>query len=255
MILIISPAKNINESIDFNSESLSATRFDSYSKALLKKMKTVDVNELMSLMKISENLAQLNYQRYQQMEYPFADYKLLPALLAFNGAVFQSMNAKIFSEEEWSFAQEKLRILSGFYGLLRPLDGILPYRLEMGTKLQIGNNKNLYSFWGNKIKEQLQSDINDNGDDVLINLASNEYYKAVVAKEMKARIITPSFKEYKDGKYKMIAIYAKMARGLMSNYIIMNKIQNPDEIKLFNIDGYSYNDKLSDNDNWTFTRG
>jgi len=220
----------------------------------LTKMKTVDVDEMMSLMKISENLAQLNYQRYQQMQFPLSKFKLLPSLLAFNGAVFQSMNVKSFSDDDWSYAQQKLRMLSGFYGLLRPMDGILPYRLEMGTKLEVGNNKNLYKFWDHKINNLLKEDIDANGDNVLINLASNEYFKAVVAKDIDARIITPTFKEYKDGKYKMIAIYAKMARGLMSAFIIKNKISNPEELKLFDIDNYTYNDQLSEGDNWVFTR-
>ncbi|MCK5847183.1 MAG: peroxide stress protein YaaA [Bacteroidales bacterium] len=255
MILILSPAKKINDNIDFDNNLLTDTRFDANTINLLKRMKTLKVSDFMSMMNISENLAQLNFQRYQQMEYPFSDYKLLPALSAFNGAVFQSMNVKDFSESDWKFAQEKLRILSGFYGLLRPLDGILPYRLEMGTKINIGDNKNLYQFWNNDINDLLQADINSNGDDILINLASNEYFKAVKTRELKARVITPSFKEYKDGKYKMIAIYAKMARGLMSSFIIKNKIHNPDELKLFNIDGYSFNTQISKGDNWVFTRG
>ncbi|OYT11224.1 MAG: peroxide stress protein YaaA [Bacteroidetes bacterium 4572_112] len=254
MIIIISPAKNINEDISFDAKQLSNTRFENQTNELLSRAKKLSVKDLMSMMKISENLGQLNYQRYQQMEVPFSNFKLLPALKAFNGAVFQSINVGGFTDEDWKFANDKLRILSGFYGLLRPFDGILPYRLEMGTKLDIGKHKNLYQFWDMKINNLLQNDIDTNGDNVLINLASNEYFKAVKGKELNARIITPTFKEYKDGKYKMIAIYAKMARGMMSNFIIKNKLSNPEEIKLFDTEGYSYNDQLSEGDNWVFTR-
>ncbi len=255
MIIVISPAKNINEDAQVDNYSLTSIRFLKQSQQLLKQMKAFEPNDLKSLMKISDNIAQLNYQRFQQMNFNDNSQKLLPALKAFNGAVYQSMKVGEFDENDWLFAQNKLRILSGFYGLLNPQDGILPYRLEMGTKLNFESYKNLYQFWDDKINKSLQKDIDNNGDNILINLASNEYFKAVNSKDLNARIITPSFKEYKDGKYKMIAIYAKMARGYMSNYIIKNKISNPEELKLFDMESYTYNDQLSEGDNWVFTRG
>lgn len=255
MIIVISPAKNINEDIQLDNFEVSKPRFDAQSKKLLKQLKTLEPDDIKSLMKISENLSQLNYQRFQSMKFPFKQEEIIPALKAFNGAVYQSIKESDFNTVDWGFAQEKLRILSGFYGLLRPMDGIRPYRLEMGTKLVLGEFNNLYQFWGNKITNKLKADLKENGDNILINLASNEYFKSIDTKTLKADIITPLFKDYKDGKYKMIAIYAKMARGLMSRYIIKNRINNVDDLKLFNTDGYEYNDLLSSEKEWVFTRG
>jgi cytoplasmic iron level regulating protein YaaA (DUF328/UPF0246 family) len=188
------------------------------------------------------------------MNLPFDPKQTKPALLVFSGDVYQGMEPTSFSVADLEYAQHKLVILSGFYGLLRPLDGILPYRLEMGTHLKIRNHPHLYSFWGNKLLKKIQSAIDEQGDNVLINLASNEYFKAANASKLKARIITPVFKEYKDGSYSMVSFYAKRARGLMSAYILKNRIQNPEEIKLFDLEGYQYNDLLTKGEQWVFTR-
>ena len=206
-------------------------------------------------MQLSPKLAQLNYERFQSMVIPFEHGVAKPALLVFNGDVYQGMGLDTFSIDDLNYAQQKLRILSGFYGLLRPLDGILPYRLEMGTSLKVKQHKNLYEFWGDKIKKNLQRDFDMDAQQVLINLASNEYFKAVNAHQLKARIITPIFKDYKNGNYKIISFYAKKARGMMSAYILKNRIDNPEEIKLFDQDNYLYNDLLSKGDEWVFTRG
>ncbi len=255
MILIISPAKNINFDVEMPSIELTEVRFAKEAKHLLNILKEFSATDIASLMGISAKLAQLNFERYQLMEIPYGQSVSKAALLVFNGAVFQGMDVLSFENHDLEFSQKKLRILSGFYGLLRPLDCIMPYRLEMGTSLKVDKYKNLYEFWGNKINLLLQNDLKENGDDVLINLASNEYFKAIKQKELNARIITPVFKDYKNGQYKMIAIYAKKARGMMAAYILKNKIDNPDEIKHFDFLGYEYNDLLSENDNWVFTRG
>jgi len=255
MIVIISPAKNINfdniQEPPFSSE----IRFQDESEQLLNELKKYGHNEIVKLMKVSNKISLLNFERYQSMSFPFESKETKAALLVFNGAVFQSMNIDSFSSSDLYYAQNKLRILSGFYGLLRPLDGIMPYRLEMGTKLKVKSQKNLYSFWGNKLTKILQKDIDDNGDNILINLASNEYFKAINTKILNARIISPEFKDFKNDKYKVISIYAKQARGMMSEFILKNRIENPDEIKLFNTGGYQYNDIMSSDDNWVFTRG
>ncbi len=255
MIVIISPAKNIN----FETESIapfsSNIRFEKESKRLLKELKKLSVNDISKLMKVSNNISQLNFQRYQTMNIPFNSEEVKPALLVFNGAVFQSMNIDGFGNDDLEYSQEKLRILSGFYGLLRPFDGIIPYRLEMGTHLTIDLHKNLYYFWGDKITEILQQDMDNSNDNILVNLASNEYFKAINTKKLKARIITPEFRDYKNGKYKIISIYAKQARGMMTEYIIKNRIAQADELKLFDNGGYQFNDNMSDGDKWVFIRG
>jgi len=255
MIIVISPAKNINFDKEYPEVEVSKIRFKKESNELLSVLKQLSDSDIKKLMKISNNLSQLNFERFQNMDLAKMQKVAKPSLLVFNGAVFQNMKLDSFSIDDLIYSQNKLRILSGFYGLLRPLDGIIPYRLEMGTSLNVGEYKNLYKFWDNKITDLLNKDLSENNDDIIINLASNEYFKAINTKKLKARIITIEFKEYKDEKYKTIAIYAKMARGMMSSYILRNRIENPDEIKLFSEDGYQYNDIMSEVDKWVFVRG
>jgi len=255
MVVIISPAKNINFNNNQEAPFLSEIRFPNESLRLLNELKKYTSSDISKLMKVSSKISQLNFERFQSMNFPFDSNETKAALLVFNGAVFQSMNIETFSSSDLEYAQQKLRILSGFYGLLRPLDGIMPYRLEMGTHLSVNSHKNLYSFWGEKLTTTLQNDIDDNGDNILINLASNEYFKAINIKKIDARIITPEFKDYKNDKYKVISIYAKQARGMMSEFILKNRIDKPDEIKLFNTAGYQYNDNMSTPNKWVFTRG
>jgi cytoplasmic iron level regulating protein YaaA (DUF328/UPF0246 family) len=254
MIIVISPAKNINFDKEYAELEVSKIRFREETKEILYVLKQLSDSDIKNLMKISNNLSQLNFERFQNMDLDKLQSVSKPSLLVFNGAVFQNMNLDEFGIDDLKYSQSKLRILSGFYGLLRPLDGIIPYRLEMGTALKVKGYNNLYKFWGDKITDLLQSDLDDDGDKVLINLASNEYFKSINTKKLDARVITIEFKEYKDEKYKTIAIYAKMARGKMSNYILKNRINNPDEIKLFSEDGYQYNDIMSEADKWVFVR-
>jgi len=172
----------------------------------------------------------------------------------FNGDVYQGLKAETFSPEEFEFAQNHLRILSGAYGLLKPLDLILPYRLEMGTEIAVARKKNLYEFWKTKITAKLNQQLAETDLKVLINLASNEYFSAIDTKKLKTRIITPSFKEHKNGQYQMVSFFAKKARGLMSRFIITNGITDPEEIKAFDCEGYYFNNDLSKGDSWIFTR-
>ena len=175
-------------------------------------------------------------------------------MLAFKGDVYTGLDAESFSSKDFKFAQQHFRILSGLYGLLRPLDLMQPYRLEMGTSLDTDRGKNLYEFWGTTITEGLNKQLKTIKSDVLINLASNEYFKSVKPKDLNARIITPTFKEYKGGDYKMIGIYAKKARGMLSRYIIQNQLSDPEDIKAFNQDGYKFNKSLSKDNTWVFSR-
>lgn len=204
-------------------------------------------------MGISSELAALNVERYQNWSIEPAKGQAKQAILAFNGEVYRGLNTKELNEEDLEFAQKHLRILSGLYGVLKPLDLIQAHRLEMGTKLKHYSNNNLYQFWGDKITRRIQKDIGDSN--TLINLASTEYFKAIKPTKLKANIITPIFKDYSNGSYKVLMTYAKNARGVMANYIIKNKITEPELIKSFNENGYIFDHAESDKNNWVFLRG
>lgn len=206
-------------------------------------------------MDISAALANQNYERYQLWQQPFLPGKAKQAVLAFNGEVYAGLNAPALSEEKLMLAQKKMRILSGLYGVLKPLDLILPYRLEMGTKLGVGKSKDLYTFWGNKITTLVQKAVEDSGSNILVNLASAEYFKSIDVNKLKAEIITPVFKDMKNGKYKFLTFFAKKARGLMTRFILDNNIESPDEMLAFDIEGYHYNPRLSEPSKPVFTRG
>ena len=206
-------------------------------------------------MSISSELSQLNYERYQSWSLPFTKENSNHALAVFTGEVYRGINAADFSEKELSLAQNKLRIISGLYGLLKPKDLIQPYRLEMGTRFAVTpKTKNLYQFWGSKITDALNEELAED-DGVLINLASNEYFKAIKSKDIKGRIITCSFKDAKNGEYKMIMTFAKQARGYMTRFIIKNNLKQVEEIKAFDDNGYVFSPKMSSENEFTFTRG
>ena len=209
---------------------------------------------MIKLQGISKKLANLNVDRNLLWETPFSPENAKQAILAFNGDVYDGINATAFSEEELKIAQEKIRILSGLYGILKPLDLMQAYRLEMGTKLSFGKYENLYKFWQQKITKTLNNELKEKGG-VLINLASQEYFKAIDTSKLNAEIITPEFKDNKDGNYKMISFFAKKARGLMCRFIVQNNISNPEELKAFDLNGYYFNNQLSKGNNWVFTRG
>ncbi len=254
MILVISPAKTLYEKAPILLENFTSADFLPDATKIVSVMKKKKPAQLAKLMDISPKLAELNYHRFQEWNLPFASENSWQAVLMFNGDVYQGLKAETFSDTEFETAQKHLRILSGLYGLLKPLDLIQPYRLEMGTNIGIARKKNLYEFWKSKITAKLSQELTETGQKELINLASNEYFSAIDPKRLEARIITPSFKEHKDGQYQMVSFFAKKARGLMCRFIIQNQITDPEEIKAFDLEGYFYNNQLSKTDNWVFTR-
>ena len=251
MLIVISPAKTLDFETAPNTQSCSQPRFLSQSQQLIDELKDLSTADIASLMKLSDKLAALNMARFQIWQKPFNLDNAKQALLAFRGDVYTGLDADTLDEAGLEFAQQHLRILSGLYGVLRPLDLMQPYRLEMGTKFANKKGKDLYQFWGSQLRESIESELQDG---VLINLASNEYFKALEAKKVKARIITPVFKDWKNGQYKIISFYAKKARGLMSRYIIDHKINLPENIKDFDSDGYRFSPEMSDTDEWVFLR-
>ncbi|MDG5498710.1 peroxide stress protein YaaA [Marinobacter sp. BGYM27] len=254
MLMVISPAKNLDFESPLATETYTQPAFLDDACELIDQLKPLEPHQVSNLMHISEKLGQLNADRFSQWHTPFTPDNARPAVLAFNGDVYTGLNAPDFSEDDFAFAQNHLRILSGLYGLLKPLDLMQPYRLEMGTRFENTRGKDLYAFWGDTITNAL-NDANDaNDSSVLINLASNEYFKSVRKKSLNARIITPQFKDWKNGQYKMISFYAKKARGLMCAYAIKNRITAPDDLKQFDYDGYRFSDEQSSGDNWVFLR-
>ena len=254
MLIIISPAKKLDfESLPQTDEFSMPDCLDDASE-LIDTLRGYSAKQLEKLMHLSSNLAQLNYDRYHDWSQPFTPQNAKQSVLTFKGDVYAGMNIESFSDDDLAFTQEHLRILSGLYGLLRPLDLMQPYRLEMGTKLKNNRGKNLYEFWGQTITDLLNKQLQAIGSDTLVNLASNEYYKSVKPKAINGSVITPIFKEKKNDAYKVIGIYAKKARGMMSAYILKNKLENVEDIKQFNEAGYAFNKDLSTDTDWVFTR-
>ncbi len=254
MLIVISPAKTL----DFETESITKKHSQPSllddSALLIKQLKQYSPNEISSLMKISDKLGALNFTRFNDWKRPFTKNNSKQALLAFKGDVYAGLEAETFSESDFAFAQQHLRILSGLYGILRPLDLIQAYRLEMGTHLENKRGNDLYQFWDDKITKVINSDLKKVKSNYLINLASNEYFKSVQTENLKAEIITPVFKDYKNGQYKIISFFAKKARGMMSSYIIKNKITDIEQIKQFKQSGYKFSKSESDDRNLVFRR-
>ncbi len=252
MKIIISPAK----SLDFESKATTSLytqpSFLEDSVKLNKKLKSLSRNKLGDLMKISPALAALNYDRNQHWQPPFSLDNAKQAVYAFTGEVFRGLDVTTLPEEKISLLQNRLRILSGLYGLLKPLDLIQPYRLEMGTRIKVGKADNLYKFWNTDLADALNAEMQEG--DLLINLASSEYFKAVPQKALKVPMITPIFKELKNGDYKIVMTYAKKARGLMVRYILDNNVNSLDELKGFNTEGYGFSETLSTETELVFTR-
>lgn len=253
MLMIISPAKTLDYESPLATETHTQPDFLDDACELVDQLKELEPHQICNLMDISDKLGQLNAERFQNWHTPFTPDNARQAVLAFKGDVYTGLDAESFSEDDFQFAQKHLRILSGLYGLLKPLDLMQPYRLEMGTKFENTRGKDLYAFWGSKITEALNQQLAED-DQVLVNLASNEYFKSVKKRELDARLITPQFKDWKNGKYKMISFYAKKARGLMCRYAIQNQINKAEDLKGFNLDGYYFSEDQSDNNNWVFLR-
>jgi cytoplasmic iron level regulating protein YaaA (DUF328/UPF0246 family) len=250
MIIVVSPAKTLDfESASFTDE-FSEPGFLDDSEILVDTLRKVDSDGVMNLMGVSQKIADLNVQRMNEWSRPFDIQNAKQAVYAFKGDVYTGLAVESMAAEGVAYLQKHLRILSGLYGIMRPLDLMQPYRLEMGTKLENPRGKSLYEFWGNSITDYL----NQEDDDVLVNLASNEYFKAVKAKNIKGKIVTPIFKDEKKGKYKIISFYAKKARGLMVRFAADKNIQSVNELKKFDYAGYSFSESESTDTDWVFTR-
>lgn len=252
MKIIISPAKSLDFESKPSTSLFTNSEFLPQSIKLNKKLKTVSRKGLSDLMKISNDLANLNYDRNQSWQPPFTLENAKQAVFSFTGEVYKGLDANTITENKIDDLQGSLRILSGLYGLLKPLDLIQPYRLEMGTKLKVGKKENLYQFWGEELAEALNKEMRE--DELLVNLASTEYFKVLPKKKLKATMITPVFKDFKNGKYKIVMMYAKRARGEMARYIIDNNIETLDDLKGFNVGGYAFTEDMSVGNELMFTR-
>jgi hypothetical protein len=252
MKIIISPAKSLDFERTAPTSLHSQPVFLKQSEKLNKKLKTLSNKEIGTLMHISENLAQLNYQRNQTWKTPFTLENSKQAIYSFTGEVFRGIDVHSLEEEKTPILQDRLRILSGLYGILKPLDLIQPYRLEMGTRLRIGKTENLYKFWGDAVALALNNEL-ETGE-LLVNLASAEYFKVLPKKTLKVPMITPVFKDFKNGEYKTIMTFAKKARGLMVRYILDNNIETIEGIKGFNVERYRFSEELSVGNDLFFTR-
>ena len=253
MILVLSPSKTMtlekHQYPDFTLPVLLEQSLE-----LAEKLKKLRPGQIAKLMGISNKLAQLNWQRYQDFTTPFNPDNAWQALLAFKGDVYSGLDAETFSDADLTFSQDHIRILSGLYGVLKPLDLMQAYRLEMGTKFAIGGSKNLYQFWNSRVTESLNYDLKDREHGVLVNLASDEYFKVIQPKILQAQILKISFKENKNGAYKVIAIHAKRARGLMANFVVKNRLDNAKDLKSFDSEGYEFNKALSSTEELVFCR-
>ncbi len=254
MLHVISPAKTLDFETAPAIDDHSQPQFLEHSQELIDQLRQLKPADVSSLMAISEKLGELNAQRFQDWQLPFSPRNAKQAVLAFKGDVYTGMQAELFSKKDFSFAQKHLRILSGLYGLLRPLDLIQPYRLEMGTGFANTRGKNLYHFWGDIITDQLNDELKSRKEKVLVNLASTEYWSSVSSKKLDAEVITPVFKDRKNGQYKIISFFAKKARGMMSAYIIQQQLKSSEAIKDFNTAGYTFNEAMSSAREWVFTR-
>ncbi|PHZ85836.1 peroxide stress protein YaaA [Paremcibacter congregatus] len=254
MLVVTSPAKKLDFSEDVTRSSWTVPDFLDDSSILIEAAKKLTRDDLMKLMKISENLAELNYNRYRSFSLPFTPTNAKQAVFAFTGDTYVGLDADSLDEDDLAYAQDHYRILSGLYGLLRPLDLMQPYRLEMGKKVATEKSKNLYEFWGDKLTEALNEQMKAQNTDILVNCASNEYFKAVHVKKLEGRVITPVFKEVKEGHARMIGMFAKKARGMMARYIIQNRVEQAEELKRFNLGGYKFQPSLSDETTLEFHR-
>lgn len=254
MLMVISPAKTLDYDTPPTTQRFTQPEHLDHAQVLIDQLRDLSPQQIGELMHLSDKLAALNVARYGSWAADFTPSNAKQALLAFKGDVYTGLNANDFTEQDFDFAQQHLRMLSGLYGVLRPLDLMQPYRLEMGTKLANPRGKDLYAFWDERISEWLNEALAAQGDDILLNLASNEYFGAVKRKALKARVISVDFKDAKNGQYKIISFYAKKARGLMSRYVIKERIETPDQLKDFDYDGYRYCPDSSSLDHLVFLR-
>jgi len=254
MLAVVSPAKKLDFETDAPEMAVSQPVFLDDTEELIEVARKKSRRDLMKLMGISENLADLNYQRFAHFSRPFDRTNAKPAVFAFRGDTYIGLDADTMKAKDIDWAEDHFRMLSGLYGLLKPRDLMQPYRLEMGTKLANARGKDLYAFWGDKIAHEINRLTNGHKDRSLINLASNEYFKSVKTKTLEGPVITPVFKEVKAGVAKVIGFSAKRARGMMARFMIDNRLETPEGLKKFAVDGYGYQDDLSTETEWVFTR-
>lgn len=255
MVIILSPAKTLNFDIKPQTSRFSQPDFTKEAEIIVDVLKKFSPSRLQKLMHINPKLAELNASRYMEWHLPFNPGNAKPALLVFKGEVYNGLKADSLTESGLLFAQDHLRILSGLYGALRPLDLMQPYRLEIGTSLKVNRQKDLYHFWGDKLTRHVNGLLEGTHQKYVINLASDEYFNALDQNKLNAEIIKPVFKDYSGGAYKFITVYGKKARGMMARFIIQNQITEVEKLKLFDEEGYFYNDKMSEGNTWVFTRG
>jgi len=254
MKVILSPAKNLNTTFEAKFDDYSEAQFLEDSRYLINKLRKLSRKKIAEMMKISPALVELNHERYQNWSLPFKESNAIPAIYIFAGEVYRALDAKSFNKKDLKIAQKKIRILSGLYGILKPKDLMQAYRLEMGTRIKLTSKiNNLYQFWGDKLTDNLNNEFAKN--DTLVNLASKEYFKAIDFNRIEAEVVTCVFKDNKNGVYKNIMTFAKLARGRMANYIVKNNISKTEELKTFDVDGYIFNPKMSSKEELTFTRG
>ena len=254
MLIVVSPAKKIDFESENSSSEAMPPRFLSQAKKLARDAKKLKSHDLQAMMGISEQLADLNVARFKAFKTPFTSANARPAIDAFQGDVYVGFDAKSLSDADRVFANDHIRILSGLYGLLNPLDLMQAYRLEMGTRFANERGKNLYEFWGDRIAKAIDKDLKTHQHRVLINLASNEYFKAVPTKHLKALVITPVFQDVKDGRARVVSFLAKKARGMMARYVVDNRLIEPESLKKFSGGGYQYDESSSDDSRWIFSR-
>ena len=254
MLMVISPAKTLDYETPPATSRFTLPQYLDHSQALIEQLRELSPAQISQLMHVSDKIGGLNAARFGSWTPAFTPDNAKQALLAFKGDVYTGMHAEDFSQADFDYAQQHLRLLSGLYGLLRPLDLMQPYRLEMGTKLANARGKDLYAFWGTRISEWLNEALAEQGDDVLLNLASNEYFSAVKRTTLNARVINTEFKDLKNGQYKIISFYAKKARGLMSRFVIQERINDPAALKHFDAQGYRFSAEQSKPDSLVFLR-
>jgi len=254
MLITLSPSKgqDFDEPPPSNIYSIPEQLEDS--QQLINEAKHLDVPDVRALMDVSENIAILNVERFNTWQMPFTPENAKPALFAFKGDVYSGIQKDKYTDDDLKYAQDHLRILSGLYGALRPMDLIQPYRLEMKTRLKNPRGDNLYQFWGERITDQLNDVLQKQQEPVLVNLASNEYFKSVKPKKLDGRLLDINFKEMKEGKTRVIAIFAKRARGMMTDFILRNRIEHAEDLKDFGAGGYRFSEQESTENNWVFTR-
>lgn len=254
MIIVLSPAKTLDMNDQAYTNEVTEPDFVKDAKSLNAALKKFKVDQIAELMEVSEKLANETHDKIKNFKPPFTPDNAKPAILTFKGDVYQGLSADDLSADDLDFAQQHIRILSGLYGLLRPLDLIQPYRLEMGRKLANRKGDDLYAFWGDRISKKLNDAMADLDSDELINLASNEYFKAIRPKPLKGRIVTIQFKDEKNGKYRVLGLFAKRARGMMSRFATINRVTKAEDLKSFNEAGYRFMKEMSSDDEWVFGR-